>query len=108
MEAINKAIARIGKTWSPAVNAEMQDRHEVLHEAQAGIYEGSIQTAKALKYGPDARNRIDVYSPKQRQGLLPVVVYIHGGALLVGDNDVTQHIHGNIGMYTEGIPAKVR
>lgn len=32
-----------------------------------------------LRYGPDARNVLDVYRPKDCEGRLPVIVSIHGG-----------------------------
>ena len=38
-----------------------------------------------VAYGPDPRNRLDVYAPKAITGPLPVIVYVHGGSWRSGN-----------------------
>ncbi len=43
------------------------------------------QTLQNERYGPHARNRMDVYLPEQRDSTTAVVVLIHGGAWIIGN-----------------------
>ncbi|GGC86665.1 alpha/beta hydrolase [Undibacterium terreum] len=41
--------------------------------------------AADISYGPDARNKLDIYTPAHLQGKAPVVVFIYGGTWNSGD-----------------------
>ncbi len=43
------------------------------------------QAASGLRYGADARNRLDVYRPPQQDGAAPVSVFFYGGNWLDGE-----------------------
>ncbi|MBW3560250.1 MAG: alpha/beta hydrolase [Proteobacteria bacterium] len=50
---------------------------------------GGIQTTRDLPFGPDPRDRLDVYAPKTNGGgLRPVLVFIHGGSWDTGDKSI--------------------
>ncbi|KAF3767024.1 alpha/beta-hydrolase [Cryphonectria parasitica EP155] len=99
MEAVRETLAKFGKAWTPDVPPALLKVYEPLQAQQNAKYGSDIQTEKALKYGPDDRNRIDVYSPASGTSGRPVVVYFHGGGLVGGDNDHTPNIYANIGNY---------
>ncbi|WP_119080416.1 alpha/beta hydrolase [Chitinophaga alhagiae] len=40
---------------------------------------------KDMAYGPDARQKMDVYLPSARSANTPVVVFLHGGGFVAGD-----------------------
>ena len=45
-----------------------------------------------IVYGPDARRQVlDVYRPKANEGMLPVIVSIHGGGWVYGDKERYQY-----------------
>ncbi len=45
-----------------------------------------------LSYGPDPReNVLDIYRPKDTEGLLPVIVSVHGGGWVYGDKERYQY-----------------
>lgn len=99
MDAVHQALAKFGNSWSPDVPPVLMAAFEPLQAAQNKKYGSEIKADKALKYGPDARNRIDVYSPASGASGRPVVLYIHGGGLVAGDNDATPNVYANIGNY---------
>lgn len=97
MQAVRDALAKYGKAWSPEVPGAFVKAFEPLQAEQNASYGSDIKVEKANKYGPDGRNRIDVYSPAAGASGRPVVVYFHGGGLVAGDNDATPNIYTNIG-----------
>ncbi|KAH7028763.1 Alpha/Beta hydrolase protein [Microdochium trichocladiopsis] len=105
MDEIRKAIARHGNIWSPQTNTEMMELYEPLHAQRAPEFEATIEVEKGIKYGSDARHRVDVYRPARApepgvvRSALPVVVFFHGGGFTSGDTDITPSMHGNIGHF---------
>lgn len=47
---------------------------------------GGLTVTQNVPYGPDARNRMDVYAPQNARNA-PVVLFIHGGSWENGDKD---------------------
>ena len=49
----------------------------------------NVDSVENLSYGQDDKwHLLDVYRPRKATGLLPVIVNIHGGAWVYGDNDL--------------------
>ena len=48
---------------------------------------GSHLQSRDVAYGPDARQKLDVYAPTQGQGPWPVVVFVHGGSWTQGSKN---------------------
>ena len=42
-------------------------------------YLARCEVTRDIAYGPLAEQRLDVYRPADRKGLLPVLLYVHGG-----------------------------
>jgi acetyl esterase/lipase len=43
-----------------------------------------VQPIRDIAYGPQARNRLDLYHPAPGK-VLPLVIYVHGGGFMMGD-----------------------
>ncbi|ROW04507.1 hypothetical protein VMCG_05044 [Cytospora schulzeri] len=103
MDAIRETLAEYGNAWNREIPPTLTKLYEPIQAKLNEKYAGQVKAEKAIKYGPDARNRIDVYTPVDTDASggagRPVVVFIHGGGLVVGDNDVSPNIHSNIGNY---------
>ncbi|MBQ7654606.1 MAG: alpha/beta hydrolase fold domain-containing protein [Clostridia bacterium] len=53
----------------------------------AGADTTGVISLKDVSYGPDARNVMDIYLPKNMSGDCSLIMYIHGGAWVGGDKD---------------------
>lgn len=108
MDELREALAKFGNAWNMEVPMTLMKFYEPLQAEQNKKYGSEIKVEKALKYGPDPRNRIDVYSPASGASASgrPVVVFIHGGGLVAGDNDATPNIYSNIGKTCPYIPIR--
>lgn len=100
MEAIREALANYGNTWSNEVPHALAKLYGPVQAKTSKKYQGKIKAETAIKYGPDPRNRVDVYKPVEADNTSagsgrPVVVFIHGGGLVAGDNN----LYANIGNY---------
>jgi acetyl esterase/lipase len=45
----------------------------------------NVRLTRDIKYGPDERNRLDLFLPASGAEDLPVLVYVHGGGFIGGD-----------------------
>ena len=49
------------------------------------IGDDGFTVQSGIRYGPDVRHSLDVYTPKQRTGPVPVVVFFYGGSWRSGE-----------------------
>jgi triacylglycerol lipase len=74
-------LAEIGPVINPPATAKL---YVPLHEKEP--YQG-VKVARAVKYGPDERNVLDVFAPEAPSATpRPVLIYIHGGGFVAGTN----------------------
>lgn len=89
------AIAAMGRTLGP----DMLGAVRALYEAeQAALAVHYPPAATDIAYGPDARQRLDLYAPAGGGEGLPVLVFVHGGGFLKGDKgDAANWPNANVG-----------
>ncbi|MGF7154927.1 alpha/beta hydrolase [Novosphingobium gossypii] len=75
-------IAAFGTRLGPDVVAAMRALYQ---DEQAGHAAASKPVAADCAYGPHGRNSLDLYRQGKGAGLLPVLLFVHGGGFLVGD-----------------------
>ena len=76
---IAEKIAAIGRVVDPAKTGEI---YTPLHEKEPY---SSIKVARDVKYGPDPRNIVDVFTADGATGARPVLMFVHGGGLIRGN-----------------------
>lgn len=57
-----------------------------------------VKVQRDVAYGPDVRNKLDIFTPEQRGAQLrPVLIYVHGGAFVRGDKTLPNlPFHDNV------------
>lgn len=59
-----------------------------------------LTVVRDARYGPDERNRLDVFSPVEAGASRPVVLFVHGGAYVRGDKRTPgTPYHDNVGVW---------
>jgi acetyl esterase len=99
MAEVHAKVRAIGKMWNRDVLEKTQPLYVPL---LAKASKKGVKVTKDLSYGADPLNKLDVYAPTTKATPRPVVVFIHGGGMSVGDKDsagTDGQIYGNIPTY---------
>ena len=78
-QELRTQLLALGQDLSPAM---LQGTTAVMASIAAPP-DPSIEILRDLQYGPDARNRLDVFRRGRPTGV-PVLVYVHGGGFVMG------------------------
>jgi acetyl esterase/lipase len=76
---IAEKIAAIGRVVDPVKTGEI---YTPLQEKEP--YAG-IKVTRDVKYGPDPRNIVDIFTAEGATGARPVLMFVHGGGLIRGN-----------------------
>jgi acetyl esterase/lipase len=80
---VGQKIETLGRVLNPGVIAATAALYAPLQEQKP--YAG-IRVHRDLKYGPDERNRLDVFAPDPLPAeTRPTLVFVHGGDFVAGD-----------------------
>jgi acetyl esterase/lipase len=95
---VGQKIETLGRVLNPGVIAATAALYAPLQEQKP--YAG-IRVHRDLKYGPDERNRLDVFAPDPLPTeTRPVLVFVHGGDFVAGDKaDPKSPFYENIGVW---------
>lgn len=75
-------IRRMGRAFNPEI---LKATYALFTPLQERAPKDGIERDNDLAYGPDARNRLDVFAPAKKPAKAPIVVYIHGGGYVAGE-----------------------
>lgn len=91
LRAIGNAITPESITASAALVAPLHAR----------VNNPDVKVSRDLRYGPDERNRLDVFErAKGDAGKRPVLVFVHGGGFITGDKTAPNSpFYDNIGQW---------
>lgn len=96
---LQSKMAEIGPVWGKDIagNIAITQQHymPLLEKAP----HGGVTVTRDLSYGPDARHRLDIFRPDGGRKNMPIVVFLHGGAYVRGERDVTAEIYGNVSLF---------
>jgi acetyl esterase/lipase len=84
-----RALAAIGTRLGPDV---LQAVHVLYREEQTRLADAAAPRATDLPYGPDARQRLDLYAEPRGDGSRrSILLWVHGGGFLRGDKGGAGH-----------------
>jgi len=79
MPALAQGLEHIGRVVAPPPTEKLY-----APSAQREPYAG-VQVRRDVRYGNDARNLLDVFTPTTMKAGQPVLVFVHGGAFMRGE-----------------------
>jgi acetyl esterase/lipase len=88
---VQDALAATGAEWHRAIRPDLSVTRKAFEALHAAAPKDGVAVTRDVAYGPDPRNRLDVYKPQSGAGL-PVVIFIHGGGYVGGDKSY----YGNV------------
>ena len=95
---VQARLAEVGPGWGKDIPGNINKTLEVYAPILRDAPKAGIKVARDLAYGADARHKLDLYQPEDRTGM-PVVVFIHGGAYVRGERDISPEVYGNVATY---------
>ena len=95
---IGQKIETLGRTLDPGIVAATAALYAPLQEPEPYA---RIRVHRDLKYGPDERNRLDVFAPDPLPTeTRPTLVFVHGGGFTTGDKSTPgSPFYENIGVW---------
>ena len=86
-EAVQTRLEEIGPGWGKNIAGNIAITQELYTPLlRAAPHEG-VEVTRDVSYGPDPRNKLDIFKPKDASSA-GVVVFLHGGAYVAGDRNV--------------------
>jgi acetyl esterase len=90
------------KAMGPNLNPQViEGTGQLYAEIHKTTEKGNLEVSRDVKYGPDAKNGMDIFQPAGASGTRPAVVFIHGGGLTGGDkvNPLSDLMNANVATY---------
>ncbi len=88
----------IGAVWNDDINRHRRIVMDIYSPLAARAPKAGIACRKDIAYGPHARQVLDVFTP-QAASSRPVVAFVHGGAFVRGQKDMSDGIYSNVLWY---------
>jgi acetyl esterase/lipase len=97
-EAARRTLAEIGPVWGTDIQRHRDIVLKLYGPLLAAAPKAGVEATRGIAYGARPRQVLDVY---RRAGAAnaPVVLFVHGGAFVRGDKDVTDEVYANVCYY---------
>lgn len=97
-EAVQKKLAEINPQYQSDIRKYGDETIELFTPLLATEPKAGVSVTADHAYGADPKQTLDVYQPQGAKDL-PVLVFVHGGALTSGDKNVNKEISANVLYY---------
>jgi acetyl esterase/lipase len=100
--AVRAVLKETGPRWNEDYDNNIKRNREAFEPVLERASKHGVVVTRNISYGPDPRNQLDIFqSPKLRYGR-PILLFVHGGAYVSGDRNVTSNAFSNIGYFFAG------
>ena len=93
-----RTLAEIGPVWGTDIQRHRDLVLEIYRPLLAVAPKAGVDVTRGVPYGSHPRQILDVYC-NGRAANAPVVLFVHGGAFVRGDKDVTDEVYANVCYY---------
>lgn len=95
---LQETLAQIGPVFQRDIRTTIPATLAAFQSILKSAPKDGVTVTADQHYGTDPKQVLDVYQPTPRQGA-PILIYIHGGAYVVGDKNAYGEIYANIGWW---------
>jgi acetyl esterase/lipase len=96
-EAARRKLAEIGPVWGTDIQRHRDIVLGIYGPLLAAAPKAGVEVTRGIAYGAHPRHVLDVY--RGGSAGVPVVLFVHGGAFVRGDKDVTDEVYANVCYY---------
>ena len=93
--AIPRLLAQVGPRWHTDIARYGNEVKAAYLPLQLAAPREGCTLLADVRYGPDERHRLDVFTPAAARGA-PVVMFVHGGAFVRGDKTINEGMYANV------------
>jgi len=97
-ESVQKKLAEINPLYQSDIRKYGDQTIELFTPLLAAAPKEGVSVTADQAYGADPKQTLDLYQPQGAKDL-PIVVFVHGGALTSGDKNVNKEISANVLYY---------
>jgi acetyl esterase len=97
-QELQDRLAEINPNWGKDIRGNIAITQKLYMPLLKAAPHDGIEVTRDVSYGPHARHKLDVFKPKGAKNM-PVLVFLHGGAYVAGDRNVTDEIYANVPLY---------
>jgi len=97
-QEVQQRLQQVGPGWGKDITGNIAKTLEVYEPVLAAAPKSGVKIINDVAYGPEARHRIDIFQAEGKTDV-PVVVYLHGGAYVRGDRNISPEVYSNITTY---------
>lgn len=97
-EPARRTLADIGPVWGTDIQRHRDRVLEIYRPLLAAAPKAGVGVTRRVPYGTHPRQILDVYR-HERAANAPVLLFVHGGAFVRGDKDVTDEVYANVCYY---------
>ena len=97
-EAARRTLAEIGPVWGTDIQRHRDIVLKLYGPLLAAAPKAGVEVTRGIAYGTHPRQILDVYRHAGAANA-PAVLFVHGGAFVRGDKDVTGEVYANVCYY---------
>ena len=97
-EPAQRRLAEIGPVWGTDIQRHRDLVLEIYGPLLAAAPNAGVEVTRGVAYGAHPRQILDVYRHGPTTNA-PVVLFVHGGAFVRGDKDVSSEVYANVCYY---------
>jgi acetyl esterase/lipase len=94
--ALRRQMAELGPIWQRDIRAHRNRVWEAFEPLLRAAPTAGVIRDEGLHYGDHPRQVLDIYRPADAAGARPVVVFVHGGAFVRGERNISDVAYANV------------
>jgi len=97
--SLRALMAEIGPRWGENASVNVRFMAEEFTKVHKHAVKDGVVVKRDVHFGPHERQALDIYSLEKPRGLMPALLFVHGGGFVDGARNRTDEVFANVGYY---------